>query len=454
MVMAAVLPFRRHQYYTRQKDYDKVKYEQIFWTGNCMTEPIRVLHFADVHIGMENYGRTDAETGLSSRVRDFLRRMDEMIEYARENDVDLTIFAGDAFKTRSPNPTYQREFAHRVRELSQLAPLVMLSGNHDLPPTVLKASSIEIYETLAVPNVTVAYDYSLHAIETKRGPVVVGAAPYPLRSHILSEVKTAGLTIAETDHLLQRQLSAELEQLAVDADQYGDVPRILTGHLTISGATWGSERGIMLGRDVEVLLSTVADERWDYVALGHIHKHQNLTAGREGLPPVVYSGSIERIDFGEENDPKGFCWVEVERRQTQWKFQRLKARPFVTIRADLRKSAEPTREAVDEVESYDLQGAVVRVILDLTPETEAKLNDGMVRDAVLRGGAAYIAGIRREVEQTVRARLGANPEGLSDDELLERYLISKGIGEERRAELMMAAKDIITDGTMSDAANV
>ncbi len=76
-----------------------------------MTEPIRVLHFADVHIGMENYGKTDPETGLSSRVRDFLRRMDEMIDFAREHDVDLTIFAGDAFKTRSPNPTYQREFA-------------------------------------------------------------------------------------------------------------------------------------------------------------------------------------------------------------------------------------------------------------------------------------------------------------------------------------------------------
>lgn len=77
-----------------------------------MTEAIRVLHFADIHIGMENYGKTDPQTGLSSRVVDFLRRMDTMIEMARERDVDLVIFAGDAFKTRAPNPTYQREFAH------------------------------------------------------------------------------------------------------------------------------------------------------------------------------------------------------------------------------------------------------------------------------------------------------------------------------------------------------
>ena len=411
-----------------------------------MTEPIRVLHFADVHVGMENYGKTDAETGLSSRVRDFLRRMDEMIDFARENDVDLTIFAGDAFKTRSPNPTYQREFAHRVRDLTELAPLVMLVGNHDLPPTILKASSIEIYDTLAVPNVWVADEYELRVVNTKRGDVAVGTAPYPLRSRVLDGVNTAGLTIAEIDSLLQRELMSLLDQLAAEADQLGDMPRVLTGHLTVSGASWGSERGIMLGRDVQVLPSSVADERWDYVALGHIHKHQNLTAGREGLPAVVYSGSLERIDFGEENDPKGFCWVELQRQQTAWKFHRLNARPFVTIRYDLRASADPTREAVDEIEAYDLKGAVVRVILDLTPETEAKLNEGILRDALLRGGAAYIAGIRREVEQPARARLGASPEGLTDAQLLERYLISKGIGEDRRGELLQAAADILDSG--------
>ncbi|MFZ4816846.1 MAG: metallophosphoesterase family protein, partial [Phototrophicaceae bacterium] len=116
-----------------------------------MSDPIRVLHFADTHIGMENYGKTDPETGLSSRLRDFLRRMDEMIEHTRTHGVDLVIFAGDAFKTRTPSPTYQREFAHRIIELAGLAPVVMLVGNHDVPPNYLRASSIEIYDTLRVP---------------------------------------------------------------------------------------------------------------------------------------------------------------------------------------------------------------------------------------------------------------------------------------------------------------
>jgi exonuclease SbcD len=145
-----------------------------------MAESIRVLHFADTHIGMENYGKTDPETGLSSRVVDFLRRMDEVVNYAREEAVDLVIFAGDAFKTRAPNPTFQREFAWRVRDLAEIAPVVLLVGNHDLPPTALKASSIEIYDTLAVPNVWVAGDYEVREVETKGGPVIIGTAPYPI----------------------------------------------------------------------------------------------------------------------------------------------------------------------------------------------------------------------------------------------------------------------------------
>ncbi len=405
-----------------------------------MTDPIRLLHFADVHIGMENYGKLHPESGLSTRVHDFVQRMDEMIAYARDHAVDLTIFAGDAFKTRSPNPTYQREFAHRVRELAALAPVVLLVGNHDLPPTTLKASTIEIYDTLAVPNVWVAADYELRVVETKRGPVAVAAAPYPIRSRILGGESTAGLTIAEIDQRLQRELMILIETLAEQADDH-DMPRVLTGHFTVSGAVWGSERSVMLGRDVQVLPSVLADPRWDYVALGHIHKHQNLTGGRSGAPPVVYSGSLERIDFGEEGDPKGFCWAELRRGHCDWSFVPVSARRFITLRADLRSAFDPTSEVVALIKGHTLRETVVRVLLELSPETEAKFNEGIVRDA-LRSSGASVFTIRKEVDQPVRARLGASPEGLTDRELLERYLISREVGADRRALLLQEADKI------------
>ncbi len=410
-----------------------------------MTEPIRVLHFADSHVGMENYGKTDPQTGLSSRVVDFLRRMDDICEYAQSHEVDLVIFAGDAFKTRQPNPTYQREFAHRVRDLSHLAPVVLLVGNHDLPPTMLKASSIEIYDTLQVPNVVVAADYTGGVIETKRGPVYVATAPYPIRSRLLEDERAAGLTIAETDMLLQKVLTEIIEGLAVEADKH-DMPRLLTGHFTVSGAAVGSERNIMLGRDVAVQPSTLADPRWDYVALGHIHKHQNLTHDRVGVPPVVYSGSIERIDFGEEGDPKGFCWVELARHDARWEFVKLNARPFVTLRADLSRAANPTDQVVQLINRHDLREAVVRLILDLSPETEARLNETIIRDHLKQAGVFQLASIRKQVEQPARARLGASPEGLTPAELLERYLMSREVPEDRRQELLDAAEAIFEKG--------
>jgi hypothetical protein len=92
--------------------------------------------------------------------------------------------------------------------------------------------------------------------------------------------------------------------------------------------------------------------------------------------------------------------------------------------------------------------AVVRVILQLTPETEAQLNEGVLRDVLRQSGASFVAAIRKEIQQTARARLGDSPEGLTDLELLERYLISRQVSEERRAELLEAAKGVFERTTI------
>ncbi|HZB96695.1 MAG TPA: metallophosphoesterase, partial [Herpetosiphonaceae bacterium] len=72
----------------------------------------KMLHLADIHIGMENYGRTDPATGLNTRLQDYLQRFDEALTYALETEpVDIVLIAGDIYKNRTPNPTHQREFA-------------------------------------------------------------------------------------------------------------------------------------------------------------------------------------------------------------------------------------------------------------------------------------------------------------------------------------------------------
>src|SRR5919201_5251004 len=118
---------------------------------------IRIAHLADTHIGMENYGRINPETGLNQRLHDFLHSLDQAIDGALGADVDLVVFAGDVYKTRDPTPTHQREFAQRVRNLTQRGIQVMLvAGNHDIPLSAGRASSVDIFRALEIPNVLVA----------------------------------------------------------------------------------------------------------------------------------------------------------------------------------------------------------------------------------------------------------------------------------------------------------
>ena len=117
---------------------------------------IKALHFADAHIDIQSHGRQDAETGLPIRVLDFLSALDTIIDSAIVEKVDLVLFAGDAYKDRTPAPTYQREWGRRMMRLSQAGiPTILLIGNHDLPPTMGRANALQEFETLSVPHIQV-----------------------------------------------------------------------------------------------------------------------------------------------------------------------------------------------------------------------------------------------------------------------------------------------------------
>ncbi len=405
-----------------------------------MTQPIRLLHFADAHIGTENYGKIDPSTGIGSRVMDFLRRLTDICEYAEEHQADLVIFAGDAFKSSSPNPTYQREFARRIKRLATTCPVVLLVGNHDIPAMTQKASSVEIFHTLEVGNVIVGRTDRIHLVETQHGLVQVATVPYPVRQRLLADVHTSGMSLAHLDLLLRQQVDTLIRNLAQQVDP--TIPAVLTGHFTVQGARLGSERGVMLGRDVAVLPSTLADPTWDYVALGHIHCHQDMNEGR--YPPVVYSGSIERIDFGEEGDPKGFCWVELARGKTTYRFVDLPARPFLTIQIDVRGEADPTDAIIQAISRHEVDEAIVRVIVTATPENEALIRDRDIEAALYR--CAYLAAIQRDIDYPARARLGVErPEGLTPLELLERYFRSRNVDPDRIAVLKEHAEHLLDE---------
>jgi exonuclease SbcD len=404
-----------------------------------------VLHFADIHIGMENYGHLDSSTGINSRVLDFLHRFDEVIDYGLAHEVDLVIFAGDAFKTRDPSPTLQREFARRVKRFVDAdVPIVMLVGNHDLPAMEKKASSIDIYRTLGVPNVIVGWSEDLHVVDTKRGRVQVVTIPYPMVSRLLSYSERKSKSIDDLDKELREIVGESIRALAARLDPA--LPSILVGHFSVHGAVVGSERTMMVGRDVMMVKSVLTEEQVDYVALGHIHTHQDLNENR--YPAVVYPGSLERIDFNEEKVVKGFCWVELEREHTKWRFVPVNARQFLTIPIDVREEDDPMLAVQAHITQSDIKDKVVRVLLQLRADQDASLRDRDLR--LLLHEAHSIAAIQRRVEREARHRFGKlMPEELTHKELLQKYLFASNVDEVRIDVLLQRADEIFNSANES-----
>jgi exonuclease SbcD len=125
-------------------------------------------------------------------------------------------------------------------------------------------------------------------------PLQVIAIPWISKSGLIA---SQDMDAAEPGEVYQ-EIEARLADIVHNMIEAIDpkLPVVLTAHASVQGAVYGGERTVMLGGDLVLSGSLVKDPRLDYVALGHIHKSQNLNENAH--PPVVYPGSIERVDWG------------------------------------------------------------------------------------------------------------------------------------------------------------
>jgi exonuclease SbcD len=386
---------------------------------------LKILHFADLHLGVESYGRLSPETGLSTRLEDFLKALDQVVDYALESMVDLVLFCGDVYKSREPSPTQQREFARRIRRLAASGiPVFLLVGNHDLPNAIGGATTPEIFDTLAVDNVYVSNRPQIYRIPTASGTVQIASLPWLKRSALLAREETKNLTLDQIKQRLQQVLTTKIGDLAQQLDP--DLPSILAAHVWVSGARIGSERSMTIGQEPALLLSNVANPAFDYIALGHIHRHQVL----QHSPPVVYPGSLERLDFGEEEDEKGFYLIELDKgagkREVSFDFHPITGRRFLTISINIEPGdSDPTTTVLNTIAGHGdrISEAIVRLQISLPAESEGQLRDNEIRNAVKE---AHYFTIAKDIKREARLRLGnLTAEELTPLEALQKYLESR-----------------------------
>ena len=342
---------------------------------------IKVLHFADAHIDMANYGRHDAQSGLPMRVIDFLKSLDTIVDTAIQEKVDLVLFAGDAYKDRSPAPTFQREWGKRVMRLSKAGiPTLLLVGNHDLSPALGRANALESFNTLEVPHVRVLDKPCLLSPESLEGlPIQVIALPWISRSGLMAHLDLGESDSSKVYEEIGKRIH-ELVQIWLDKGVDSSLPVVLLAHCSVQGAQLGNERTVMLGKDLVLPGSLVKDPRLDYVALGHIHKNQNLNEKMH--PPVIYPGSIERVDFGEAKDDKFFVIAHIQRGSTQVEWRKLTGiRPFIDRYVRL-EDQEGINEKIHQAlpSEEKMRDAILRLILDYPRDWEALIDEASLRE--------------------------------------------------------------------------
>lgn len=407
---------------------------------------IRILHTADLHLGVETYGRLDPATGLSSRVVDCLAALDEAVQAALDQQIDVFLFCGDAYKNREPSPTLQREFARRMGRLASNGVAVfLLVGNHDLPNALGRATTVEIFHTLSIKNIYVASRPGTYQVDTRNGPLQVVALPWVTPSRILSRDEHKGLTMQEVNRLVEERLEDILTAETSSLDP--SIPALLAAHVLVSGARPSSEARmtLMQAKDALLMPSQVAQPGFAYVALGHIHRHQALNS----FPPVVYSGSLQRLDFGEEREDKGYVLVEISSvvnvdgppYEASYRFVPVAARPFRTIEVNAEAEEDPTAAVLRSLQGQDLEGAILRLSVKLSASGEGLLREAEIGRALKE---AHYVSISLEVKREQRLRLGGRAaEELSPLDALTLYLETKGATQERIEVLREYARTLI-----------
>lgn len=395
---------------------------------------IRFFHVADVHFGVENYGKINPENGIHTRLLDFQKSLATCIDQAVAQNVDFFILAGDAYKTAYPTPTQQRLLMSELFKLyAANIPVIIVVGNHDHPLSFGKANALDVFGQLPIDGFHVFSQPKLLNLKTKSGPVQILGVPWPTRHTVITKEEHRLKTTREITDYISTQVSRLIAQLAQEVDPH--IPAVLTSHLTVStGIFSGSEKCAVYGADPLFMPSQLALSMFDYVALGHLHRYQDLN--KNGYPSVVYAGSIDRVDFGERKETKGYCDVTIATDAKphtkpgqlyntlgEHTFVEIDTRPFIQIEVTLKADEPPTGQILKAIKSHSIEDAIVKVIYYL-PKGDGDTVDLSAVSRALKK-AMYVVGVIPVHDPIKRERRIKSGEKIDFTTLVESYLDSR-----------------------------
>lgn len=267
---------------------------------------MRLIHTSDWHLGQTLHGQERDHEHAQ-----FLAwLLDQLVVHA----ADALLIAGDIFDTVNPPLKAQErlyDFIVRAHERLPQLDIVMIAGNHDsggrieLPGPLMKRLNAHAVGRISwVEDGQLDHQRLLVPLHDAQGNIAVWCLTLPF----LRPAEVTGLEVGD-DYMAGIHRVHERLIAAAEAQRQPGQALVAMSHAHMAGGAVSeeSERNIVIG-NAEALPASLFSESVAYVALGHLHKPQQV-AGQER---IRYSGSPLPLSFAEVNYPHQVLLVELE----------------------------------------------------------------------------------------------------------------------------------------------
>lgn len=355
---------------------------------------VKALHTSDWHVGRTMRGRSRAEEHRAV--------LAEVVGQAGDHEVDLVLVAGDLFDTAAPTPESERIVFRALLDLADVAPVVMVSGNHDNPRR---------FEALQ-PLLDLGRVTSVSAIHA---PADGGVLDFDeIGARVVPIPWTSQRAIVSADDLISQDRDdnavAYIDRMrrviaALTDDLATDTVNLVVAHLMMHvepSMTAGSERVAHTVFEYS-LPAQVFPGSLSYVALGHLHRPQRIPAAA----PIRYSGSPLQLDFGEAGEQKSTVLVDAEpgRPARMTELPLTAGTRLVVLRGTLEQVVE---------QALGFEDAHVRVVLDEAARV------GLADE--VRERIPGVVDVALERAEDVKTQIGEARLGRPPRELFSEYL--------------------------------
>lgn len=332
-----------------------------------------IVAVGDVHEGI-NFGiAIDPETGVCARAMDIHRNFARTAEFAIKNSAELFVVVGDLFDRTHVSPVFREMIRTDVIEPLGDAgiPVWILAGNHDQPQNERRGTSIDDFR--GYPHVNVYRNPDAETVEingTSTGCIIL---PYLHPSHIASLVEQKKGEKVSTEEMFllgQELLKAWMQNRTMELEtDY----KVLLAHYYVEGAKLRETNYPEVLPGEFSLRRDMIPQEVDLAVFGHIHLHQEMGAN----PPIVYTGAVERVDWGERGDEKGFLFVEPDK--DKWTFQSLPAREMLKIEIQISSGEDATQKILDSMPSQ-VEDKLVRLEIVADEAVRSTVDDALISE--------------------------------------------------------------------------